>query len=429
MPAKESSVILSRVSKVVSIALFFMGGALATCQTETVLYNFGQDASVVASLPSGRMILDGTGALYSIAQGGSYSHGVVFRLTPPSTSGGNWAGTLLYSFKGLDQGAVDGAMPLGGVIADGTGILSGTTSRGGLGGRGCVFNLTPPATSGGTWTESPLHFFGGNQNGMAPSSGLLRVKSGALYGTTEGGGSSGAGMVFRLTPPATGQTSWAEKVLYSFAGGSDGGTPSGEVVLDKSGALYGMTSQGGMGFGTIYKLTPPVVAGGVWTESVLYSFTGARDGADPWGGIIFDSTGALYGTASGGGASGFGTVFQLAPPSAPGGAWSYSVLVSFAGVPDGAHPLASLTMGKDGSLYGTTTQGGASKPSFGTIFRLAPPAVQGGTWAEKVIFSFTGNTIAGDFPNAPLILSGGAIYGTTEAGGAFNAGTVFKLVP
>jgi uncharacterized repeat protein (TIGR03803 family) len=241
--------------------LLLLGATLAVGQTETVLYSFG----VNNGFPSGQLVFDGSGALYGTTQASLY-YGSVFKLTPPSTSGGAWTETDLYDFKGDNHGIVDGATPLGGVTIDETGALYGTTSQGGVSNRGSVFKLTPPTTSGGAWTETILHFFGGSQNGEAPASSLLRVKSGSLYGTTQSGGAFGAGTVFVLSPPPTGQTAWVERILYSFTGRSDGGTPVGGLILDSSGSLYGTTSAGGLGFGTVYKLTRPTVAGGAYTE-------------------------------------------------------------------------------------------------------------------------------------------------------------------
>ncbi|MFZ0758422.1 MAG: choice-of-anchor tandem repeat GloVer-containing protein [Candidatus Sulfotelmatobacter sp.] len=387
------------------------------------------------------MVLDSAGNLYSEVGGGTSDvDGAIFKLTAPSTSGGAWVGSLLYSFEGDGTGLSDGSDPLGGLVVDEMGAFYGTTSRGGASDRGTVFELTPPAASGDAWTESILHRFGGSSNGMSPACSLLRTQNGTLYGTTQAGGSAGAGTIFRLTPPAAGGTAWTENILYNFTGGSDGGTPSGELILDKSGTLYGMTNQGGLGFGTVFELTRPAIAGGAWTESVLYSFTGGSDGDHPLGGFIFDSTGALYGTTNGVYIGGdcdparpgrCGTVFKLAPPSTQGGAWSYTVIWTFTGFSDGAAPLVGLTLGKNGkTLYGTASGGGSiSGTGPGTVFRLTPPTAPGGAWTESTLHRFIGSSKDGGDPDSPLILSGGALYGTTHLGGTFNDGTVFRLVP
>jgi len=440
MPTRKASRAVFVVLKIMFVAVIFTNGVLAVGQTETILYNFGQDASFNAAFPSGRLVFDSWGALYSEAQGGAYGNGVILKLAPPGVTGGPWVGSLLYSFKGIGNGPVDGAGPMGGLLVDDAGGLDGVTSKGGVSSRGTVFSLAPPAVSGGSWTESVLHLFGGAQNGMGPSSALLRVKGGALYGTTQSGGSSGAGTIFRLTPPAAGQTGWTEKILYSFTGGTDGGTPSGELILDKFGTLYGTTNKGGLGFGTVFKLTRPVIAGGLWTETVLYSFTGGSDGANPLGGLILDSTGSLYGTSSGvyvgakscssGTPGACGTVFKLIPPSVQGGAWMYNEIYSFAGVLDGADPITTLTRAKDGTLYGTTYLGGLSTGiGNGTLFKLIPPGAQGDAWTEIVLHRFVEIDKDGAFPDATLILNAGTLFGTTTAGGSTNAGTLFELVP
>jgi uncharacterized repeat protein (TIGR03803 family) len=159
---------------------------------------------------------------------------------------------------------------------------------------------------------------------------------------------------------------------------------------------------------------------------VLYSFGSGSDGAFPFGSMIFDSKGELYGTTAYGGSSGGGTVFQLSPPTSSGGSWAETVLYSFGGTGDGAHPRASLILGSNGDLYGTTYGGGT--PGGGTVFQLSPPASPGGSWTEAVLHSF-GSTGGGNLPRASLIFgSNGDLYGTTLSGGASNDGTVFKIV-
>jgi uncharacterized repeat protein (TIGR03803 family) len=405
-----------------TVLLLLLSATLAVGQKETVLYSFR-----AAGGPSGQLVLDNTGALYGTTESG-FLFGTVFKLAPPSTTGGSWTETELYDFKGDNHGIVDGATPLGGVTIDETGALYGTTSQGGVSNRGSVFKLAPPATSGGAWTETILHFFGGSQNGETPASSLLRVKSGALYGTTESGGASGAGTVFVLNPPPTGQTSWVERILYSFTGSSDGGTPIGGLILDSSGNPYGTTYGGGSGFGTIYQLSRPAVAGGAYTETVLYTFTGKDDGAKPVGNLVFSPAGALFGTASAGGTNNCGVVFELSPPSTVGNPWSYSVLHGFtgplAGPGDGCDPLVGVTLAKSGVLYGTTYSGG-----YGNAFKLTPPVTSGGVWAETILYRFGATEFDAQNPYSPLLIHGGALYGTTQGGGSFGAGTVFELVP
>jgi uncharacterized repeat protein (TIGR03803 family) len=207
--------------------------------------------------------------------------------------------------------------------------------------------------------------------------------SGNLYGTTYGGGTGGVGAVYRLSPGAAGI--YAYTTLYSFTITEDGEYPFAGLIMDSSGNLYGSTSIGGAGtFGIVFKLSPS--PSGAYTETILHSFGGgAADGKDP-SGLVMDSAGNLYGTAaeggangsSGGGSSGYGTVFKLSPGSA--GAYTYSTLYSFGGTAtDGQSPLAGLFIDSAGNLYGTTENGGTNGDTtnylfggygYGTIFEI-----------------------------------------------------------
>ena len=234
-----------------------------------------------------------------------------------------------------------------------------------------------------------------------------------------------------------------ETVLYSFQGGNDGSTVFDGVIFDHAGSLYGTTINGGgstncpSGCGTVFQLNPPSAPGRAWTETVLYSFEGNTDAANPYSGVIFDHAGNLYGATNGGGNAncfgGCGTVFQLVPPPAPGDPWTETVLYAFQGFPDGWAALASLALDKSGNLFGTTNDGGVH--DLGTVFELSPPAVQGGAWTETVLHSF-GAGSDGSNPEADLIFDqSGNLYGTTVEGGGSHTcnvggsfcGTVFKL--
>ena len=256
-----------------------------------------------------------------------------------------------------------------------------------------------------------------------------------------------------------------EQVLYSFQGGTDGLRPIGGVVFDQTGNLYGVTVNGGSNTcrgpfdcGTVYQLKPPVKQGDPWTEAVLYIFKGTdhNDGASPFGGLIFDAAGNLYGTTGYdgtgpcqlfGGQVGCGTVFKLSPPTAPGGSWTETVLYNFQGDKDGQFPYGDLVFDAQGKLYGATMYGGGfgscNAPFFhhcGTIFELSPPKKKGGKWTEKVLYSFR-NEKDGAYPNGALVINRkGTLYGTAFAGGdqdgpchggpVFNGcGTVFELKP
>ena len=327
----------------------------------------------------------------------------------------------------------NGGSPYAGLIFDQAGNLYGTTSQGGdrsgcASGRcGVVFELTPG--SDGSWKESVLYRFCPSDicvDGSNPFGNVIFDPAGNLYGTTyAGGGNSDAGVVYELTPSNGG---WTESVLYDFTGGNDGGQPFGGLIFDASGNLYGTTTLAGVyNQGTAFKLTPH--SGGGWTEDVLYDFTGGDDGGGPYAGMIFDAQGNLYGTTVGGGGNGTGTVFKLSPSKK--GIWKISVLHSFTGGKDGGNPYyGSLIMDAAGSLCGTTFSGGAFQ--YGTIFKLAQSE---GKWKETVLHSFAGGR-AGAKPNSRLIFdSAGNLYGTTVQGGDLGlcsgngCGVVFKLAP
>ena len=228
---------------------------------------------------------------------------------------------------------------------------------------GALFALRVPCGAS-TPTLTTLYSFPGEE-GAYPEAGLV-LNNGALYGTTYAGG-SGSGTVFELSPPTPPATAWTPIQLYAFTGGADGAYPRAGVIFSTRGVIFGTTEQGGAhGYGTVFSLTP--AAGGKWTQAVIYSFTGqGGDGAYPEAGLVLSpKSGLLYGTTYGGGTAGYGTVFSLTP--AVGGTWTEKVLYSFAGSPDGANPLAGLTLSTKGVLYGTTYGGGGL--GWGTVFEL-----------------------------------------------------------
>jgi len=376
---------------------------------EQVLYNFsGADGS-----HSHTALTYHAGALYgATASGGEFNSGAIFKLQQ-TTSG--LVETVLYSFTG----GADGNGPFSDLIFDSAGNIYGDTSFGGTGGAGVVYKLTP---SGAGYTESVVcSFTGGSDGGLPFQNGKLLVDpSGNLYGTASEGGANNAGLVFELTPSANG---WTETVLYNFTGGADGGAPN--AALTRLGtSLFGVTYGGGAsGNGTVFQLTASKAG---WTESVLYSFAAGSDGANPESGVLFDTAGNLYGTTYLGGSPGYGTVYKLAHSLS---GWTESVIYSFGGGNDGANPVAFLIFNKAGNLYGTTSgsvSGGAA--GYGTIFKLS--ATQGG-WSETVLHSFTGGNDGGK-PFASLLLLGSNLYGTTRDGGpngfgGSGKGVVFRI--
>ncbi len=355
--------------------------------------------------------------------------------------------TILHSFSGKSEAvSADGAHPVTGLVADTSGALYDTTLRGGpnlcqAGGAvmescGAVFKLTPPATTGGAWTESVLYAFS-KATGWAPEGPLaFDPTTNTLYGTTVHGGSThcalvGCGTVYALQLPS-GSGSAVATVLHSFTNRGDGIIPISGVVLDgASGALYGTTKEGGIqNAGVIFKLTPPASSGGAWSYSDLYRFTGGADGATP-GSLVEAASGVLYGTTSAGGNGGKGVAYQLAPPVLSGGSWTQSPIYSFAGGTDGKIPSAGLFIDQRGRLYGTTSAGGGTGcggTGCGTVFRLTPPTGSG-SWVETLLYAFTGAATDGKAPNSTLVGApgGSPLYGTTGAGGASGLGTVFSL--
>lgn len=423
----------------ITLTSLCLAGWTLPAPVQTVLLKFTPGGSD-GNYPIAGLIADEEGALYGTTLEGGIGYGTVFKLTPPLKSQKTWTETVLYKFAG----GADGARPIAGLITDKQGALYGTTFSGGLGsgacgasGCGTVFKLTPPPLkSQKTWTETVLYKFTGNGDGALPFAGLIADKEGTLYGTTELGGSSGYGTVFKLTPPAKNQTVWTETVLHSFTG-PDGAFPLARLIADAQGALYGTAHQGGSsGYGAVFKLTAPTDGQKTWTETLLYSFKGgSSDGANPFASLIADARGALYGTTQQGGGcqqfgSGCGTVFKLTPPAYGQKTWTELVLHRFAGYsftnPDGNGPQAGLIADKEGALYSTTEAGGTA--DLGTVFKLTPPANGQKTWTETLLYSFKGGP-DGDDPFAGLIADKeGALYGTTSGSGSGGGGTVFKLL-
>jgi len=312
--------------------------------------------------------------------------------------------TTLYTFTG----AGDGGLPLGALLADSKGNLYGTTSGGGEFGKGTVFELTPPASAGAPWKQSVLHSFSG-ADGNGPEAGLAADSSGALYGTTVAGGAFGLGTVFKLTPGV------AIEVLYSFKGHGrglkDGANPYGGVIVDSGGNLYGTTAYGGaFSKGAVFKLAPD------GAETILRSFSG-RDGVNPMAGLIADAAGNLYGTTAYGGPLDNGVVFELAERPLYR---AEMVIWQFTGGRDGGRPETNLTFDSNGNLYGATLWGGAY--GLGSVFKVAASGN-----SSFPLHSFTGAD--GAHPSGSLIVDlAGNVYGTTPGDAATN-GTVFKIAP
>lgn len=333
---------------------------------------------------------------------------------------GMGAENILYTFAGN----TDGVAPLGGVVFDSAGNLYGTTAVGGVPGGclgpgcGTVFELTP--ASGGGWTETVLYRFLGGKDGSYPGSHLVFDAAGDLYGTTQVGGGAvcsggeGCGTVFKLTHTASG---WTESVIYAFTGGADGSDPIAGVVFDSAGNLYGTTTNQGSPSPTVFELTP--TGNGTWRQTTIYTFNGS---VEPSGGVVLDQSGNLYGTASSGGLYSYGFVFRLQPSN---GSWTESVLHNFTSGRDGANPTAGVVFDSSGNLYGTTSAGGSYNQ--GVVFKLAPSI---GNWKETILHEFTGANDGGDPTYGNLTVdASGHVLGVTSLGGYYEDGIVFGLTP
>ena len=316
----------------------------------------------------------------------------------------------------------DGGFPQGGVIADPAGNFYGTTTSGGALHNGVVYELSPGA-HGKRVTQTTLYAFAGGTDGSLPQAGLLRGAEGTLYGTTYSGGTPGAGVVFSLTPPAQGGSTWTEKVLWTFTGGNDGGDPSGALIGDAAGNLYGTTESGGTGVvGTVFELSPPAAGKKKWSETVLYNFTGNNDGGEPYGRMLFGSDGNLYGTTAGYGQYNYGTVFQLTGKAGQPN-WNFALLHAFAGGNDGEVARDGLIQGPDGTLYGDTA---GFDHSYGNVFSLHTDGS-----AYSVLWNVTGGQgYTGNGPWQSVSMdANGVLYGATLADGNSASGEIFKLSP
>ena len=324
----------------------------------TVLYSFSGGGD--GGEPYKGVTLDAEGNLYGTAvTGGSGSCeggcGVAYKLT---NSGGTWTQTVIHSFTGGDDGSGPGA----GLTIDKRGNLYGMTPTGGANGLGVIFQLHPDQS--GNWTLKVIHTFTGGTDGASGSAGRMLLRGGHLYGAATAGGANGKGTAFELTPVPSGE--WNFTTIYSFKGQPDAGFPYGGLTFDASGNLYGTTYyDGAHNLGAVYELAPNPT--GEWNERVLYSFKGGSDGANSISNVVFDAAGNLYGTTSEGGL-GSGTIFELTPGS--NGKWTESIAHRFAGPPDGAFAYNGMVGDGAGNFYGATVHGGTDDE--GAIYKFTP---------------------------------------------------------
>ena len=360
----------------------------APAQTLKALYSFTGGSDGGDPFPA--VIRDAAGNLYGTTDyAGTSFAGVVFKVSKTGTE------TVLYSFTG----GADGQYPYAPLVRDAAGNLYGTTQYGGTSSIGVVFKLSAAGT------ETVLHSFTGGTDGALPYGGLFRDAAGNLYGTTESGGTANLGVVFKISK--TGK----ETVLHSFTGAAnDGSEPaSAGFYMDAKGNLYSVTSHGGTsGEGVLYKLSPK------GKLTVLHSFTaGTTDGCYPYGTPAVDTRGNMYGGTGGCGTSNLGVVWKVSKNG------TETILHNFSGASDGQSPLAGVIVDAAGNIYGTTNTGGAS--GFGTAFEVH----KNGKFT--LLHDFTGGT-DGKYLYGGLILDPkGRIYGTTINGGTGGYGTVWRI--
>jgi uncharacterized repeat protein (TIGR03803 family) len=379
----------------------------------TTLTNFNGAGN--GSFPLASLTIDAAGDLFGTTfQGGTTASGTPGSGTvfeiPSQGNGVYGALTTLVTFNGIGNGS----LPSGGLFADVLGDLFGTTFQGGTNNQGTVFEI--PKTATGFGTLSTLVTFNGAGNGSFPLASLTMDAAGDLFGTTEAGGTNGLGTVFGISKTATGYGPLT--TLATFNGAGNGSFPFGGLVADAAGDLFGTTFQGGgANDGTVFEI--PKTATGFGTLTTLVTFNGGN-GANPHASLTMDAAGNLFGTTQNGGANGLGTAFEI--PKSALGFGALTTLANFNGAGDGANPLASLTTDGAGDLFGTTFQGGTNNQ--GTVFEIAKTA--NGFALPTVLQSFSSPD--GTNPAGGLVAdAAGNLFGTTEFGGTNNQGTAFEL--
>ena len=418
---KNSTHLARTAAAALALAIVFAFTMIATpaaqAQTFKVIHTFTGGAD--GGFPFAGLTIDAAGNLYGTTNaGGGNGYGTAFKLKP---SGSGWILAPIYTFVAGDHHG----LPFGRLAFGRDRTLFGTSPDAGSGcreydGCGMVFHLQPspaaPKSALAPWKETVTYAFNGN-DGLQPSGDLIFDQSGNIYGTTRGGGNSNYGVIYNLT---LGGSGWTESILYAPQTRGEGAGPEGGVVFDGSGNLYGVFGYGGpYGYGAVYELSP---SGSSWTEQTVYGFTGGSDGGQPMHGLIMDSSDNLYGTTAQGGGGGGGTVFELTRTS---GGWTFSTLYGFSPGCCGG-PSDKLVMDAAGSLYGTTTSDGAY--GYGNVFKVTPSE---GGWTYSSLHDFTGQSGSdGAYPQGGLVFDAkGNLYGTASEGGTYNNGTVFEITP
>jgi uncharacterized repeat protein (TIGR03803 family) len=399
-----------RLRAVAATAVFALSLATVTAATTNVIFSFEGGNGEYADTD---LETDSAGNIYgTTVLGGDFGGGTVFQLSP-TTNG--WVHTVLYSFTG----GADGGEPYKGVTVDRDGNLYGTAVTGGSGscegGCGVAYKLT---NSAGTWTQTVIHAFTGGDDGSGPGARLTVDGSGNVYGMAPTGGAYGSGTIYKIHQ---GHGAWNLKVIHAFTGGADGSTGSAGRMILRNGRLYGAATVGGTyGSGVIFELAPRAI--GEWGFRAIYSFRGQPDGSFPYGALLFDGSGNIYGTTYYGGANNIGAVYKLSPRHL--GEWNENVLYSFQEGTDGNSPISNLVFGGGGNLYGTTSEGGLGS---GTIFKLSHGI--GGQWTETVVHPFQGPPDGAFSYNGMVVDRFGNFYGATVHGGDDDDGSIYKFTP
>ena len=400
-----------QIRAVAATAVFALSLATVTAATTNVIYSFEEAEGEYADTD---LETDSAGNIYgTTVLGGDFGSGTVFQL---SHTGNVWVHTVLYSFTG----EADGGEPYKGITLDREGNLYGTAVTGGSGscegGCGVAYKLT---NSGGTWTQTVIHAFTGGDDGSGPGARVTVDQAGNVYGMAPTGGAYGLGTIYKIHQEQNG--TWNLRVIHAFTGGADGATGSAGRMILRHGHLYGAATAGGRyGSGVVFELTPTQV--GEWDFRTIYLFRGQPDGSFPYGALLFDASGNIYGTTYYGGANNIGAAYALTPRA--NGEWREKVLYSFQGGTDGNSPISNLVFDTAGNLYGTTSEGGLG---LGTIFELSP--VGGGHWMETVVHRFQGPPDGAFSYNGMVVDSFGNFYGATVHGGINDDGSIYQFTP
>ena len=371
-------------------------------------------ATAASAAPTFKIVHNFTGGADGGAPGYTLATDRKGHFLGTASAGGNGNGVVFRLHKAKSGSQVkalydfsdsDGAPGWGLTLAEGSLYTNASYAEVMDGPCGSALQLNP---SGSGWSEVLMHTYVKKDDGC-PTGNLALDSVGNLYGVTQDGGANGWGSIFELTKSGS---NWNETILYSFTGGADGGAPYAGMIFDSAGNLYGTATASTTNHGTVFELSPSQAG---WTYKVLYTFQGGNDGGQPVAGLILVN-GNLYGAAESFGKNGGGTVFELS--SAKSG-WSFHVLASMQGT---GGPVASLAMDTSGTLYGTNFFDGAS--GYGSVFKLTPNK---GKWTYTDLHDFTGGSDGG-YPGGGVAFdSKGNAFGTAVLGGTDNFGVLYEV--